>query len=163
MFIKVKLTCLSLTCLLSLASGCVEIPMMYHGNTVSSVPVVFLQEGSSNSGTWKTFDLTIDYKYIKKGDSFEISGQAALSQHYQMLYSSVSRMNAYIFFLDKDSRVLETAYFVNVWTSGTEDVQDFSKSYKVPTGTTGISFGYSGEVSADESHGSFYELPLSKR
>jgi len=160
MTIKVKLVCLSLTCFLSLASGCVEISTLYHGKTVSSVPVVTLQEGSPTSGTWKTFDLTIDYKYIKKGDSFEISGQAALSQHYQMLHSIVSKMRAYIFFLDKDSRVLETAYFVNDWTSSTEDVQVFSKSYKVPTGTTGVSFGYSGEARESESNEYFYKLPL---
>ena len=160
MSIKVKLTCLSLTCLLSLASGCVEIPMMYHGNTVSSVPVVAMQEGSSRAGIWETFDLIIDYKYIKKGDSFEISGQAALSQHYQMTYDGISRMYVYIFFLDKNSRVLETAYLVTAWTGNTQDIQDFSKSYKVPNGTIGVSFGYSGEVSEDLGNKTFYKLPL---
>jgi len=158
--VKVKFACLALTCLLSLASGCIEVPMLFHGNTVSSVPVVALQEGSPAAGRWETFDLIIDYKYIKQGDSFEISGQAALSQHYQMTYDGISRMYSYIFFLDKDSRVLETAYLVNAWTGNTQGIQAFSKSYKVPIGTTGFSFGYSGEVSEDLGNKTFYELPL---
>ena len=160
MSIKLKFACLALTCLLSLSSGCAEIPMLYHGNTVSSVPVVAMQEGSSTAGIWETFDLIIDYKYIKKGDSFEISGQAALSQHYQMTYDGLTRMYVYIFFLDKDSRVLETAFLVNALSGNTRDIQDFSKSYKVPIGTTGISFGYSGEVSTDKGNMAFYKLPL---
>jgi hypothetical protein len=97
---------------------------------------------------------------MKQGDRFEISGQAALSQHYQMTYDGISKMYVYIFFLDKDSRVLETAYLVNPWTGNTQDIQDFSKSYKVPNGTTGFSFGYSGEASEDLGNMTFYALPL---
>jgi hypothetical protein len=134
--------------------------MLFHGNTVSSVPVVALLEGSPPAGSWETFDLIIDYKYIKQGDRFEISGQTALSQHYQMTYDGIRRMFVYIFFLDKDSRVLETAFLVNAWFGSTRDIQDFSKSYKVPSGTTGVSFGYSGEVSAEMGNKTFYELPL---
>ena len=160
MSIKVKFACLALSCLLFVASGCIEIPMLFHGNTVSSVPVVALLEGSPAAGSWETFDLIIDYKYMKQGDRFEISGQAALSQHYQMTYDGISKMYVYIFFLDKDSRVLETAYLVNPWTGNTQDIQDFSKSYKVPNGTTGVSFGYSGEVSEDLGNNIFYALPL---
>ena len=157
---KVKFACLGLLCLLFVGSGCIETPMLFHGNTVSSVPVVALLEGSPTAGRWETFDLIIDYKYIKQGESFEISGHAALGQHYQMTYDGVSRMYVYIFFLDQDSRVLETAYLINVWTGNTQDIQDFSKPYKVPNGTTLISFGYSGEVSEDLGNMTFYELPL---
>ena len=50
MSIKTKLACLCLTIMLSLASGCVKTPMLYHGKTVSSAPVVVLQEGRSTYG-----------------------------------------------------------------------------------------------------------------
>jgi len=69
-------------------------------------------------------------------------------------------MYVYIFFLDKDSRVLETAYLVNTWTGNTQDIQDFSKSYKLPNATAGVSFGYSGEASEDLGNKTFYALPL---
>ena len=158
--IRAKIACLCLTCLLSLAWGCVKTSMLYHGNKVTSATVVALLEGGPTMGEWTTSDVTIDYKYIKKGDELEISGQAALSQSNQMLYSNVSNMYSYIFFLDKDSRVIETGYFIEEWTDSTQDNQKFSKSYKIPAGTTGLSFGYSGELKDLNSTGTIYELPL---
>ena len=132
---KVKMACLGLTCLLFLGPGCVEFAMLYHGKTVSNAPVVALQEGGPVTGQWKTFDLIIDYEYIKKGDSLDISGKAALSQHYQMTYERLQGMRSYIFFLDKDSRVLETANFATAWSGSTQDAQNYSESYKIPQGT----------------------------
>jgi hypothetical protein len=64
MAIKCKLSLFGFTCLLFLALGCAEIKEFYHGNTVSSVPVIVLQEGTPNAGRWETFDLIIDYEYI---------------------------------------------------------------------------------------------------
>ena len=135
--------------------------MLYHGKHVTSVPVVVLQEGREVAGRWETFDLVIDYQYQRNGDNLELSGQAALSQHYQMNYAGVSRMQTYLFFLDQDARVLETAFFVTPWSSGVEDIQEFSKSYTMPAGTTGLSIGYSGSVNGMDGNASFYELPLS--
>ena len=149
--------------LVPLVAGCMQTAMFYHGAPVTSVPVVALREGPPVAGTWETFDLVINYTYQRNGDTLELSGQAALSQHYQTLYPAVSRMRTYLFFVDQDSRVLETVNFVKVWTSGTEDIQRFSKSYQVPAGTAGISFGYSGAVQGEDSVTSFSELPLGRQ
>jgi hypothetical protein len=159
---KAKLVSLCLACLLPLAAACVDTAMMYHGAPVTSVPVIALHEGPPVAGRWETFDMVIDYKYQRNGDNLELSGQAGLSEHYRSNYAGVTRMQTYLFFLDQDARVLETAYFVTPWSSGIDDIQKFSKSYRVPAGTTGISFGYSGAVNAMDSNASFYALPLSK-
>ena len=158
---KAKLASLFLACLLVFSAGCVETAMLYHGAHVTSVPVVVLQEGPPVAGRWETFDMVIDYKYQRHGDRLELSGQAALSQHYQMNYAGVSRMQTYLFFLDQDARVLETAFFVTPWSNGVEDIQEFSKSYTMPAGTTALSIGYSGAVNDTDSTASFYKLPLS--
>ena len=160
MSIKIKMTCLALTCLLLLASACTPISTLYHGRTVSEVSVAALQEGGPVADRWETFDLVIDYKYFKQGDSFEISGQVALSQHYQITYDRLSRIYVYLFFLDKDSRVLETISFANTWSSNTDEAQDFSDSYTLPSGTAEISFGYTGVVRDEDSFDQFYALPL---
>ena len=159
---KMKIICLSFTCLLLLATGCVETAMKFHGNPVSSVPVVALLEGAPHAGTWQTFDLVIDYTYTQNGGVLDISGQCALSEHYRMNYATISRIFVYLFFLDEDSRVLETFSFPNNWLGDTDEVQLFSQSHKIPTGTTAISFGYSGEVRERKDRMSFYELPLKK-
>lgn len=159
---KTKLACLLLACLLPLAAACVETAMLYRGATVSSVPVVALQEGPPVAGRWETFEMAIDYTYQRNGDNLELSGQARLSQHYRDNYGGVTRMQTYLFFLDQDARVLETVSIVTPW-NGIEDAQKFSNSFTMPAGTTAISFGYSGAVNGMDGDASFYELPLSRQ
>ena len=155
-----KLILYGFTCLLFLAAGCTETKMLYHGNTVSSVPVVALQENTAIADRWETFDLIIDYEYIKNDDNLTISGKAYLSLHYQQMYTNIPRMDTYIFFLDENSQVLETATLVNLWSNNTQESQDFSGSYKIPGATKKLSFGYSGDVLEVDDESSLYELPL---
>ncbi len=161
---KIKMVCLGLTCmLLFVVSGCVETSMMYHGNLPSSaMNVVALQEGGPYAGTWETFDLLIDYKYIQGGDILEISGQAVLSEHYQMNYNALTRLYVYFFFLDEDSRVLKTANLVRSGAGTVDERLTFSQQYNIPAGTAGISFGYDGSAREMRTTTSFYELPLKK-
>jgi hypothetical protein len=142
------------------AAGCVETAVMYHGNAVSPVYVVTLQENAPVDGRWETFDLIIDYEAIRDGDVLEIKGQAVLSQHYQIVYDRVRYLIVYLFFVDETARVLETIDFVDNLGGSPDDILKFAKYYKIPPGTTGISFGYSGKVMDWESMNSFYLLPL---
>ena len=148
-------------CLLALlASGCVETAMMYHGNEVSHVQVVTLQEGVQNAGTWETFDVVIDYTYLKNEEVLELSGDVELGQSYQMIYDVLRYLDLYLFFTDEDSRVLETVAFRGFLTYTTDDQRKFTRSCKVPAGTVGISFGYDGVVGGRDGHTRFYQLPL---
>jgi hypothetical protein len=159
---KIRVLCLVLTCLLSLvATGCVETAMMFHGNSPSpAMNVVALQKGGAQSGTWETFDITINYMYVQSGETLEISGQAVLSQHYQMGYSSISRLLIYLFFLDENSRVLKTAQITQAMTSATDETMAFSQQYAVPAGAKSLSFGYDGTAREWRDFTIFYELPL---
>jgi hypothetical protein len=144
-------------------SGCVDTSMLYRGNQVSPVHVVTLQESGPNAGTWQTFDLVVDYKYTRNGDAFDLSAEAELGQHQQRLYARLQYLYFYFFFVDKDSRVLETFSIDNFYAGKTDERVKFSKSYKIPNRAEGFSFGYSGNVIEQQSHMSFYLLPLSKQ
>jgi len=158
-----KTNTLGLLCLLALfVSGCVETSMMFHGNKIPSVPVVALQEGGPHTETWQTFELIVNYDYTKDKDNIVISGQAVLSEHYQMNYGYLKELIVYFFFLDRDSRVLETVHLARAWTGSIDEHLTFSEDYNVPTGTTAISFGYTGATGSRSDRTSFYELPLSK-
>ncbi len=158
-----KTTSLGLICFLAIVvSGCVKTSMLYRGNTVSSVPVVTLQEDFPNAGTWETFELVIDYEYLRNGDFLEITGEVALTQHYHLVYDRLRHLYVYLFFVDQNSQVLETHSFVDNLTGSTEERLRVSRRYKIPIGATGISFGYDGAADDWDSHTSFYELPLRK-
>ena len=159
----IKAISLGLVCVLAIViSGCGETAMMYRGNTVSSVPVVTLQEDFPRAGTWETFDLVIDYEFAQDGDVLEITGEVALTQHYHIVYDRLRHLYVYLFFVDTNSQVLETFSFVGNLTGSTEERLRVSRRYKIPIGATGISFGYDGAAGDCESHTSFYKLPLSK-
>jgi hypothetical protein len=138
--------------------------MGYQGNLVSpSMQVVSLQESDSMASSWATFDLTIDYEFMK-GDGFmDISGQAVLSEHYQMNYNSIRRLYVYFFLIDENSRVLESAILVRSLTGDVDEVMTFSHRYKVPAGATGFSFGYDGTAREMRTFTYFYKLPLKRK
>ncbi len=161
-----KTVCLGFVCFLSfVATGCVETSMMYYGNSPSSaMNVVSLQKGGPQSGTWKTFDITIDYNYIQNAEILEISGHTVLSEHYQMNYSRISRLDIFLFYLDENSRVLKTAKITRSMTGDVNEIMTFSQQLTVPTEAKNLSFGYDG-IAFEEWRGnanSFYELPLKK-
>jgi len=143
-------------------SGCVETSMMYRGNTVSTAPVIALQESGPNAGTWETFDLVIDFEYTQDRDVLEITGEVALTQHYHVVHDRLRHLYVYLFFVDENSQVLETFSFVGNLSGSSEERLRVSRRYKIPAGTTGISFGYDGAVGGWDSNASFYELPLKK-
>ena len=156
-----KNICLGFACLLAIvASGCVETSMMFQGNLVEPVRVVALQEGGPHSGSWKTFDLVIDYKYFRNDNILEISGQINMSEHYQMNYNSLSKLFVYLFLIDSRSRVLSSDSLVKAVTGDLDENLTFSRSYNVPAGTVGISFGYNGSVREFREINDFYQLPL---
>jgi hypothetical protein len=164
-----KTVSLSLVCLLTLFfSGCVETEMMFRGNKPSSsMNVVALQQGPPQAGTWQTYQVVVDYKYSQNAATLDISGQAALSASYQTNYASLNDLKIYLFFLDEDSRVLETINLASSKTSDVDEVLTFSSEYAVPAESKAISFGYDG--SAGGAMGKigggiayFSELPLKK-
>ena len=79
-----------------------------------------------------------------------------------MVYDIVKSLDIYLFFLDKDSRVLLTEALDRSMGNSTQQAIHFKKSYKIPEGTKAFSFGYSGEVSSEADQRTFYLLPLKK-
>jgi hypothetical protein len=102
----------------------------------------------------------INYEFQQNGEALEISGQSSLGEHYQMLYSRLRRFNVYLFFLDEGSVVLKTVELLNVATDRTNDTFEFRRSLRVPSGATGLAFGYRGRVEENQERDHFYQLPL---
>lgn len=163
MYKKLSHYSVSFICLLAIClPGCVETAMKYRGNQIAPVHVVALLDGQQAAGTWQTFDLVIEYTSLKNGDALELSGQVELGQSYQITYDRLKFLDLYVFFMDKDSRVLETVYMPAILTNTTDDRGTFTRSFKVPAGTVGVSFGYDGKVGGWDGHTRFYQLPLKK-
>jgi hypothetical protein len=152
-------------CLMALTSGCVETSRLYQGNTVSPYDVISIQNGGPHKDYVVTFDVIINYEFVRDGEVLELVGQAALSERNQLLYASLRKLFVYLFFIDEHSRVLETVSLTGALTGDTYERFGFSRTLKVPAGAVGISFGYNGTASEGNGDGSggmytFYSLPL---
>jgi hypothetical protein len=169
---RLKMTCLGLFSLLTLCTSCVATSRHFVGNTISpEQPIIALQPAGSHADSWENFDIRIDYQYKQDGNVFEISGAAALTPRYEMLYSRLNDLKVYLFLLDKDSRVLQSEMLGRSLTGQLNERLQFTRFYKLPPGTASITFGYDG-VARGESEGrsimmmdgstSFYLLPLGK-
>ena len=145
-------------CLLFSITGCVPTAELYIGKQVTDAPIVQLEEGANVSGTWQTFDMTINYRYQTDGDLIDLAGQGQLSQHYQLMYNGVRSMQVYLFLLDADGLVLETME-IPAFLISTEDRFTFSKPFKASEKVNGFSFGYRGEATEMEGHAYFDNLP----
>lgn len=140
----------SLVLLFSLALiGCKSTSAYYLGWQVENESDAQLS-ADQQQGHWKTFDLDLNYKYDTAGDVLNISGTIALSFFYEMNTSRIRNLDVYLFFLDNDSKVLETAELSrSVERSQPYRTLEFNKSLQVPTGTSLIAFGYKGAAWED--------------
>ena len=145
-------------CLFFVITGCVPTAELYIGKQVTAAPIVQIQKGANVSGTWQTFDVTINYQYQTDGDIIDLAGQGELSQHYQMVYDGVRYLYVYLFLLDADGLVLETIEIPAFLTS-TEDKFAFNKLFKITKNIKGFSFGYRGVATEMEGQAYFDSLP----
>lgn len=142
-------------------TGCQSAANYFAGTRVEPNLQVPLHPGESKSGVWQTFEMIIQYSADMGQENLRISGQAQLSQHYQLLYHRLSRFDLYLFLLDGESRVLKTVSLHPGLLLDTEDEIPFDRTIALPARTEAISFGYSGKVdSSEDDTDIFWELPL---
>ena len=144
--------------LLFVMAGCVPTAELYIGRAVTNAPIIKLEKDANVSGTWQTFDVTINYRYQADGDIIELAGQGELSQHYQLVYDGVRSLRVYLFLLDADGRVLETIE-IPAFMISTEDKFAFKNTFRINQSMRGFSFGYRGVATEMEGQAYFDSLP----
>lgn len=162
---KTKIFCFGLSCLLFLAvPGCVTTAEMYRGNSVSPEQVVVIQDRTPHKNSVADSDITIDYEFVRDGEILQLSGNAVLAERYHQSDTRLRYMSLFLFFVDDNSRVLETISLADALTNSSNERLEFSRSLKVPAEAVGISFGYNGEVAEGAEDSMFtisiYRLPL---
>ena len=150
-------TCLVLVLLLAV-EGCAVKSIGYRGKFVSSDDTIAVKMADTHSGTWKTFDLVIDYQYENDDGLLLVSGRVELSQHYQLLYDRVHYLWVYLFLTDADHMIIDSVT-LPAYMTHTEDSFTFNKYLELTDDVRGISFGYNGHVSEFDGHSSFSLLP----
>ncbi len=153
-----------------LLTACQSISSYYRGYRTDAANRIDLPSTGEREGKWRTFDLTLDYRLKRVDDQLQIDGDARLSLHYQLTAIRLKHLDLYLFFLDKEGRVVETARLATALTGEIEQPVDFARRLKLPESTSTLAFGYDGVAYADEGPGPdggsggggvkiFHELP----
>ncbi len=156
-FIKAKILML---CLMSFVFvfvwGCVSSSQLYVGKSVEKEDIVILNKGIHKDINWETFDFVVNFDYELTDDTLSVTGEGMLGEHYRAIYTHLKHFDAYMFQVDKDGYVLDTVRLPTLRMNRPDDVFTFTKILNVFPETTGLSFGYSGEVYEHEKSGLFF-------
>ena len=138
-------SCLAVIVLTLGTSGCQSTKSFYKGRQAAPEYIVPLA-GTSTNAQWKSFDLEMSYSHEERGDSFQISGQVKLSDHYKITYERLEDLELYLLILDSDSLVIKAARLITHHPYYIEAVLPFKTSLSLPPGAVAFSFAYDGVV-----------------
>ncbi|HKJ05515.1 MAG TPA: hypothetical protein VJ974_07960 [Geopsychrobacteraceae bacterium] len=132
-------------------AGCQSTESFYRGYRVENQSIAPLSTLETQQGAWKTFDIDLTYQYQKTDNILNISGTTTLGLYYELNTSRIRTLDLFLFFLDDESKVLETTYLVRRLEFNPEEKQTFVKSLNIPTEAASIAFGYKGTAQEDGS------------
>lgn len=126
---------------------------------------IMLKEGGQQTGQYKSDDMTIDYQYVRTGDSLKISGVIQFSFTMQRMFLTLRTFNLSLLLADSQGKVLGEQILTIASAERLTSPQTFSKTLVIPPQTALVAFNYSGQVSGSGTDGSptsFWHTPIVK-
>ena len=149
--------------------GCQTIASYYGGYKSDNKSNIDLYAATNQQNSWKTFDLSMEFQTVQRDNYLSVSGTVKLGLYYELNASRIKDLSMYLFFVDADSKVVETARITKMVDISPDEVITFDRLLKIPPTAVAISFGYDGEAlggggDMHDSNGGFsgdhfYELP----
>jgi len=153
---------LMLIIVVPMVAACLGGDARYRGRLVAPEHRVSLAD-DRGTGLWETFDMAIRYEYLREGDSMTLSGVVTLSEHYQLSYDFLKKLDLELVLLDRDSRVVMTRDLDVGRPLGVDWQVNFTEQVPVTETVAAFSFAYDGVVRGDgEDHGgavNFWLIP----
>jgi len=106
-----------------------------------------LAKGGSQTGTWKTFDYTMNYKYVFNQENVQQPGSIDLSGSVQTDGGALNSLDIWVNFVDAQGNVLieKSAYSTGYRSSRGRNGKSFSVKLETPPGTTAMAFTHASE------------------
>ena len=126
--------------------ACTSHMQKYRGKMIDPDSRIDLLEEGSQEGIWQPFDLRLEYQYERSDNILLLSGNVQLSQFYSDIYPYLKNFYLYLFFINKEGKILDNKRIVNAISSDVNDRFPFKQKLTIPSNTVYISFGYDGQV-----------------
>ena len=130
--------------------GCVS---GYVGETVPLENRIVLKDDGPHQGTWTRTHATFEYVYTRTSGQLELSGNIYITD----LRSRLNVFSFWLYFLDADGKITEDQglFASSQMTSGV-----IKRNLNLPTGTSAISFSYTGQQGAYDTQIDFHYSPF---
>lgn len=148
-----------------LLGGCQSALLTSSGRMVPASQRIELAANGTQSGSWATRDLSINYRCVESSGQLQILGNIQFGDYLRNGYRYIVYFHSGVLLLDAQGRVLANRSLTttNAYANSTQLVP-FKRTFDLPAGTTAIAFTYTGQarsVSSDNGGGgtSFYHYP----
>ena len=130
--------------------GCQTMPVSYSGQTVPSSKQVPLVQSGESSGEYTTEDLEITFKYLRNGNTLDISGNIYFGDRLKYSFLRIGDFHADVLFVDRAGRAMEAQGLITSAMSSSDDPVSFSRTMVIPPDGAAMSFSYSGTAVSDD-------------
>lgn len=148
-----------------LLGGCQGSLFNVQGQKLEAADRIAVQGGGPRTGQYRSPDLTLDYEYIRSGDSLKISGTIRFSTSFQGNFITVNTFNLSLMLADSQGTILAQDGLATAYNQGVADPVSFSKTSVIPASTASMAFQYSGSVAGSGKDGSptpFWHDPVGR-
>jgi hypothetical protein len=149
----------------SFLGGCQGSLFNVQGQNLEYADRITVQSGGPRTGHYSSPDLTLDYEYVRNGDSLKISGTIRFSTSMQGNFLTINTFNLALVLADAQGTVLAQEGLATAYSQNVADRVTFSKTSVIPASTASMAFWYSGSVAGSGSAGSptpFWHDPVAK-
>lgn len=142
-------------------AGCGNLLINYDGARIRDGYQIPIVEGDKKIGQYTSLDLTVDYQYVRKDDTLQISGKVLLAD-YLTRDSSLRYFNLSILLADADNNIIDSR---SLTSAGYGGPIVFNKTLQLPPEAKNMvfAFTYTGQTMGGGDGGGpwdFWEYPI---
>jgi hypothetical protein len=134
--------------------GCQGSLFNVQGQSLQYQDRIMLKTGGEQSGQYKTDELTIDYRYARKGDDLTLSGTIRFNYSMQGNFSTINTFSLALVLADARGTILTQQGLTTAYDHSVTDPINFKTTMIIPYQTELMSFSYTGASSGAGSSGS---------
>ena len=131
--------------------ACSSTKGLFKGKIANEYDRIHINSSGSNSGLWKTKELSVNYTYSSSSDHFNLTGFISISESITYSYSKISSLFVRVSFLDNNGKVISTNNINPLYSVGSTPPRKikFNSNLSLPVEADAFCFSYRGEFKGD--------------
>lgn len=131
--------------------ACSSTKGLFKGKIANEYDRIHINSSGSNSGLWKTKELSVNYTYSSSSDHFNLTGFISISESITYSYPKLRNLYVRVSFLDNNGKVISTNNINPLYSVGSTPPRKikFNSNLSLPVEADAFCFSYRGEFKGD--------------